>query len=74
MEPASDKRPWLWGLFVRPEMKILTVLSLLVGVVVGVFVLPEQWSLGMRVMAGVALGLTMVITLFANRMIGGEDF
>jgi hypothetical protein len=74
MEPASDKRPWLWGLFVRPEMKILTVLSLLVGVVVGVFVLPEQWSLGMRVMAWVALGLTMVITLFANRMIGGEDF
>jgi hypothetical protein len=74
MEPASDKRPWFWGLFVRSDMKILAALSMVVGVVVGVFLLPEQWSLAMRLLAGLALGLTVIITLFANRMIGGEDF
>jgi hypothetical protein len=74
VEPAPNKRPWLWGLFVRPDMQILAPLSLAVGLGVGIFMLPDQWSLGMRVLAGLALGVTVILTLFANRMIGGEDF
>jgi hypothetical protein len=64
----------LWGLFDRPEMPILGLLSVALGVGIGVFMFPNSWSLQMRALAGFALGLTALISLFANRMIGGNDF
>ena len=60
--------------FERPEVPVLSVLSLIVGVGACVWLLPADWSLVTKVLAGVALAVTTVISLFANRMIGGTDF
>lgn len=73
-EPRPPTPRRLWGLFDRPEMPILALLSLALGVGIGVSMFPDEWSLEMRVLAGFALGLTALISLFANRMIGGNDF
>ena len=71
MEP---KRKFLWGLFERTDLVVFTGIFTVVGVGVGVFVLPQEWSLPMRFLAGLALGLAAVISLLAPRMIGGQDF
>lgn len=63
-----------FGLFERTDLVVFTVLFTVGGVGIGVFLLPGEWSLGMRVLAGFALGATAVISLFAPRMIGGKDF
>lgn len=73
-EPREPGARRLFGLFERPEMPILAVLSVGLGVGIGVFMFPPAWSLPMRILAGFALGLTALISLFANRMIGGNDF
>jgi hypothetical protein len=73
-EPRRPTARRLFGLLERPEMPILAVLFLSLGVGIGVFVFPPQWELSMRVLGGLALGLTALLSLFANRMIGGNDF
>lgn len=73
-EPKPPTARRLFGLFERPEMPILAVLSLALGVGIGVYMFPPAWELHLRVLAGVALGLTALISLFANRMIGGNNF
>jgi hypothetical protein len=70
----DDRKPVLWGLFERTDLIVFTVLFVATGLGVGVFVLPSEWSLPMRLLAGLALGLTAVISLLAPRMIGGKDF
>jgi hypothetical protein len=71
---AEEKRPFLFGLFERVDLVVFTVLFLALGIGIGIFLGPDDWSLLWRVGAGFALGLTAVISLFAPRMIGGKDF
>lgn len=73
-EPRPPTARRLFGLLERPEMPILAILSLALGVGIGVYMFPPAWALHMRVLAGAALGVTALISLFANRMIGGNDF
>ena len=67
-------RPFAFGLFEHAQLPILTVVFIAVGVGAGLYVLPSDWSLLMRLGAGFALGMAAVLSLFANRMIGGKDF
>jgi hypothetical protein len=70
--PARSR--FAFGLFEYAQMPALTVVFLVFGLTVGVFVLPDDWSLGSRVGAGLAMGMAAVLSFFANRMIGGRDF
>ena len=73
-EDRPVRKPFAFGLFDYAQLPLFSVLFLGLGVVVGVYMLPEQWSLFNRIAAGVALGLAAVLSFFANRMIGGRDF
>ena len=71
-EPEKGRRRWF--LLDRPELPILLVVLLTGGVAIAVVGFPPSWSLAGRIVAGLALGLTAMIALFANRMIGGRDY
>ena len=68
----GPKRRWL--LLDRPELPVLLVVFLALGVTIAVIGFPDSWSLPAKVIAGIGLGLTAMISLFANRMIGGRDY
>jgi hypothetical protein len=53
---------------------VFSVVFLIVGVGVAIWVLPGDWSLAARIGAGLALAAAATIALFANRLIGGSDF
>lgn len=73
-EPERSESGLLWGLFVRTEIRVATVLFMVAGVAICLFFLPPDWSLGLRILAGLALGATALLSVFANHMIGGKDF
>ena len=52
----------------RADVWVFGILFLVIGVGLGVALLPPDWSLATRVGAGVALGLCAEISLFANRL------
>ena len=52
----------------------MSVICLGFGVVVGLVMLPDSWSLLTRIGAGFAMGMAALLSFFANRMIGGSDF
>lgn len=58
----------------RPEVVVLAVLGTLVGIGASFWLLPPEWGWWSRLGAGLAFGLTAVLVLFANRVIGGSDF
>ncbi|MEZ4239144.1 MAG: hypothetical protein R3F59_23925 [Myxococcota bacterium] len=58
----------------RREVVVFSAVFLVVGVGLGIWVLPGDWSLLARIGAGVALAGAATISLFANRIIGGDDF
>jgi hypothetical protein len=58
----------------RPELPILLVALLTGGIAIAVWGFPDSWSLPSKIVAGIGLGLTAMISLFANRMIGGRDY
>ncbi len=66
----STARSW----YRRPEIVLFSIFFLVTGIGLGVFVLPEQWHLAGRIGAGLILGFTSMMMLFANRFIGGNDF
>ena len=70
----SDETPKRWFLLDRPELPVLLVLLLATGITLAVVGFPDSWSLPAKVVAGIGLGLTAMISLFANRMIGGRDY
>jgi hypothetical protein len=70
----SDDRNKRWLLLDRPELPILLVGLVALGIAIAVWGFPESWSLPARIVAGIGLGLTAMISLFANRMIGGRDY
>lgn len=73
-EDRPARKPFAFGLFEYAQLPLLSVLFIGLGLLVGVFMLPEAWPLLNRIGAGVALGMAAVLSFFANRMIGGKDF
>jgi hypothetical protein len=67
---STAPRAW----YRRPEIVLFSIFFLVTGIGLGVFVLPHQWHLAGRIAAGVLLGVTSMLMLFANRMIGNTDF
>jgi hypothetical protein len=70
--PEKDRRRWF--LLDRPELPVLLVLFLAGGVGTALVGFPASWSVPAKIVAGLGLGLTAMIALFANRMIGGRDY
>lgn len=74
MDSQNGDKRWLWGLFVRSEMKVFTVIALVAGMGAAWYALPSDWSVSSRIFGGFLLGAVSVLFVFANRMIGGDDF
>ena len=61
-------------MFERPEVIGMAVVATLVGVGACVWLMPPEFSVPWRIVAGVSLGAATTLLLFANRMIGGSYF
>jgi hypothetical protein len=64
----------LASLFKRPDVIGWTVMFSVTGTLLGIFVLPDQWSFATRALGGFAMGFNGVLYVVGPRMIGGDDF
>ena len=53
--------------YARPEVAGFSVVFVVLGIVLGLFVLPEQWSLAGRLGAGLSMAAAASLSFFANR-------
>jgi hypothetical protein len=64
----------LKSLFQRRDVLLWLVVFSVFGLVVGVLALPQEWSVPVRALGGLAMGFNGALYVLGPRMIGGDDF
>ncbi len=69
-ERADATRDWKAAITAHPIIFGVVIACISIGAVLGVFVLPDEWSLARRIAAGVVGGAGVSILITAPRIIG----
>lgn len=70
MNVMSDDDDRLYHEYKPRERVMLLSGFALLGLVVGVLLFPAEWSVGLRAICGVATGISAVLMVYINRMLG----